>query len=69
MLVWGDGGAAINDAIGASSPSAYRIAAPFARRTARSAEIVRLLGHSAGRRPSGRLMRRLGMPVSDTTIF
>ena len=45
------------------------LAAPFARRTARLAEIVRLLGHSAGGRPSERLMRRLGMPVSDTTIL
>jgi hypothetical protein len=44
-------------------------AAPFARRTARLAEIVRLLGHSADGRPSERLMRRLGMPVSDTTIL
>ena len=44
-------------------------AAPFARRTARLAEIVRLLGHSAGGRPSERLMRRLGMPLSDTTIL
>ena len=44
-------------------------AAPFARRTARLAEIVRLLGHSTGGRPSERLMRRLGMPVSDTTIL
>ena len=45
------------------------LAAPFARRTARLSEIVRLLGHSAGGRPSERLMRRLGMPVSDTTIL
>ena len=45
------------------------LAAPFARRTARLASIVRLLGHSAGGRPSERLMRRLGMPVSDTTIL
>src|ERR1700727_3811397 len=37
--------------------------------TTRLAEIVRLLGHSAGGRPSERLMRRLGMPVSDTTIL
>ena len=44
-------------------------AAPFARRTASLAGIVRLLGHSAGGRPSERLMRRLGMPVSDTTIL
>jgi hypothetical protein len=42
---------------------------PFARQTARLAGIVRLLGHSAGGRPSERLMRRLGMPVSDTTIL
>jgi HNH endonuclease/transposase IS204/IS1001/IS1096/IS1165 family protein len=41
------------------------LAAPFAR----LAGIVRLLGHSAGGRPSERLMRRLGMPVSDTTIL
>ena len=45
------------------------LAAPFARHTARLAEIVRLLGHSAGGRPSERLMRRLGMPVSGTTIL
>jgi transposase len=45
------------------------LAAPFARRTARLAGIVRLIVHSAGGRPSERLMRRLGMPVSDTTIL
>ena len=45
------------------------LAAPSARRTTRLAEIVRLLGHSAGGRPSERLLRRLGMPVSDTTIL
>jgi transposase len=45
------------------------LAAPFARQTARLAGIVRLLGHSAGGRPSERLMKRLGMPVSDTTIL
>jgi transposase-like protein len=45
------------------------LAAPFARQTARLAEIVRLVGHSAGGRPSERLMGRLGMPVSDTTIL
>jgi transposase len=45
------------------------LAARFARRTARLAGIVRLLGHSAGGRPSERLMRRLGMPISDTTIL
>src|SRR3984885_62721 len=45
------------------------LAAPFARRTARLAGIVRLLGHSAGGGASERLRRRLGMPVSDTTIL
>jgi len=46
-----------------------KLAAPFARRTARLAGIVRLFGHSVGGRPSERLMARLGMPVSDTTIL
>jgi zinc-finger of transposase IS204/IS1001/IS1096/IS1165 len=45
------------------------LASPFARRTARLAGIVRLIGHSPGGRPSERLMNRLGMPVSDTTIW
>jgi transposase len=45
------------------------LAAPFARRTTRLAEIVRLLGHSVGGWPLERLMRRLGMPVSDTKIL
>jgi len=45
------------------------LTAPFARRTARLAGIVRLFGHGAGGRPSERLMTRLGMPVSDTTIL
>src|SRR6266536_4786743 len=35
------------------------LAAPFARRTARLAGIVRLFGHGAGGRPSERLMGRL----------
>ena len=46
-----------------------RLAAPFARQTDRLAEIVRLFGHAAGGRPSERLMVRLGMQVSDTTIL
>jgi transposase len=46
-----------------------RLAAPFARRTTRLAEIVTLFGHSVGGRPSERLMAKLGMPVSDTTIL
>jgi len=45
------------------------LAARFGRRTTRLAGIVRLFGHSAGGRPSERLMSRLGMPVSDTTIL
>lgn len=45
------------------------LAARFGRRTTRLAEIVRLFGHSAGGRPSERLMSRLGMRVSDTTIL
>jgi transposase len=44
------------------------IAAPSARQTDRLADIVRLFGHSAGGRPSSRLMARLGMCVSRTTI-
>jgi transposase len=45
------------------------LATRFARRTARLAGIVELFGHSVGGRPSERLMARLGMPVSDTTIL
>ena len=45
------------------------LAAPFERRTTRLAGIVRLLGYSAGGRPAERLLTRLGMPVSDTTIL
>jgi transposase len=45
------------------------LATPYARRTARLSEIVWLFGHSVGGRPSERLMARLGMPVSDTTIL
>jgi hypothetical protein len=45
------------------------LATPFAPRTARLAGNVRLFGHSVGGRASERLMARLGMPVSDTTIL
>lgn len=45
------------------------LAAPYARRTRRTAEIASLFGHSAGGRPGERLMRRLGMPASDDTIL
>ena len=46
-----------------------RLATPFARRTVRLAGIVELFGHDVGGRPSERLLARLGMPVSDTTIL
>ena len=45
------------------------LAAPFERRTTRLAGIVRLFGHSAGGRPSERLLTELGMPASATTIL
>lgn len=45
------------------------IAPPYARRTSRLAEIVGLLGHFMGGRPTEYLMHRLGMPVSDDTIL
>ncbi len=45
------------------------IAAPYARRTGRVEELVKLLGHAAGGLPAERLMERLGMPVSDDTIL
>jgi transposase len=45
------------------------IASPRARRTCRVADIVQLLGHGMGGRPGERLMKRLGMPVSDDTIL
>ncbi len=44
-------------------------AAPLARRTCRVAELVRQLGHTAGGRPGERLMARLSLPVSDSTIL
>lgn len=45
------------------------IAAPLARRTCRVAELVRLLGHTAGGRPGERLMAHLSLPISDSTIL
>ena len=45
------------------------LAGPSARQTDRLAEIIRLFGHSAGGRPSERLMVHLGMRVSDSTIL
>lgn len=46
-----------------------KLVVPYARRTRRVSEIVGLLGHRAGGRPGERLMRRLGIPVSDDTIL
>jgi transposase len=45
------------------------IVCPYARRTQRIAELVHLFGHGAGGRPGERLMKRLGMPMSDDTIL
>jgi transposase len=45
------------------------LAGRSARQTDRLADIVRLFGHSAGGRPSERLLVRLGMRVSDSTIL
>src|SRR5271166_2412060 len=45
------------------------IVSPHARRTQRIAELVHLIGHDTGGRPGERLMKRLGMPVSDDTIL
>jgi hypothetical protein len=46
-----------------------KLAVPWARRTDRLGEVVRLIGHAMGGRPGERLMSRLGMPVSDDTIL
>jgi len=46
-----------------------KIAAPYAHRTERMADIVRLVGHGMGGRPAEKLMARLGMPISDDTIL
>lgn len=45
------------------------VVSAHARRTKRVAELVRFFGHSAGGLPGERLMKRLGMPVSDDTIL
>jgi transposase len=45
------------------------LAVPWARRTNRLREVVRLIGHGMGGRPGERLLSRLGMPVSDDTIL
>jgi transposase len=42
---------------------------PFARKTRRVSEIVRLFDHAAGGRTSERLLTRLAIPVSDNAIL
>nr|WP_081433845.1 ISL3 family transposase [Beijerinckia indica] len=42
---------------------------PFARRTARVGEIIRLFGHAAGGRVGARLLDRLAMPTSHNTVL
>ena len=42
---------------------------PFARQTGRIAELVHLFGHGVGGKPGERLLKRLGMAVSDDTIL
>jgi hypothetical protein len=42
---------------------------PYARRTGRIAELVHLFGHGVGGKPGERLLKWLGMPVSDDTIL
>ena len=45
------------------------VTGPRARRTSRVSEIVLLLGHNAGGRPSGRLLACFGMAVSGDTVL
>jgi transposase len=52
---------------GLRTPDIYRLAARD--RVSSVADIVQLLGHGVGGRPAERLMKRLGMPVSDDTIL
>ncbi len=66
---WVAGAAGTSGAIARSSPNLFRDLQLLPRQTDRLAEIVRLFGHSAGGRPSERLMLRLGMRVSDSTIL
>ncbi len=44
-------------------------ASPFARKTRRVSDLVRLFGHAAGGRTSEKLLARLAMPVSDNAIL
>jgi len=42
---------------------------PFARRTSRVGEIIRLFGHAAGGRVGAGLLNRLAMPTSHNTVL
>ena len=46
-----------------------KIAATYAHRTERMADIVRLVGHGMGGRPAERLMGRLGMPCPSSLVW
>jgi transposase len=45
------------------------VATPYARRTSRQAQLLGHMAHAAGGTPSERLLRRLGIRVSDDTII
>ena len=46
-----------------------QIVAPYGRRTRRVVDLARLLAHTAGGRPAGRLMTCLGVPQSKDTLL
>ena len=45
------------------------MATPYARRTSRQAQLLGHVAHAAGGTPAERLLRRLGIRVSDDTIL
>jgi transposase len=45
------------------------LAAPHARRSDRTAAILRIVGHGAGGRPAERLLEHLGIPASRNTVL
>jgi hypothetical protein len=45
------------------------VAQPYARRTCRVVDLARLMTHTAGGRPAGRLIARLGMPQSKDALL
>ena len=46
-----------------------QIVAPHGRQTRRVVDLARVLAHTAGGRPAGRLMARLGVPQSKDTLL